>query len=116
MSSVRTLPSMFLILMGSMDCLTTVIGVVYFGTIELNPFIAHLVNTNMPAFVVVKLVVTFMAALVFVVAEKTLLKLPDHNARSFHNAKNTLNVVYITLVLFLAVVVFNNILVILRML
>ena len=107
---------MFLILMGSMDCLTTVIGVLYFGTVEINPFIAGLVNTNMPAFVVIKLTVTVMAALVFVFAEKTLLKLPNHEAKSFLNAQRVLKTAYIAIVLFLVIVVANNILVILRML
>lgn len=116
MKSARTTSSLFLILMGSMDCLTTVLGVLYFGTIELNPFIAGLVNTNLPAFVVIKLTVTVTAAAVFIFAQKSLLKLPNHESKSFLNAQKTLRIIYIGIVLFLVTVVVNNILVILRML
>jgi hypothetical protein len=112
---VARLPSLFLILMGSMDCLTTVIGVFYFGSVELNPLIASLVNSNIGAFVVLKLSVTVVAALVLIFAERTLSKLPDHKSKSFLNAQKVLKIAYIGIVLFLVIVVTNNILVILRM-
>ena len=115
MSTARTLPSLFLILMGSMDCLTTVIGVLYFGTVELNPLIAGLVNSNIGIFVVIKLSVTVMAAIVFILAERMLSKLPDHTSKSFLNTQKVLKIAYIGIVLFLVIVVANNILVILRM-
>jgi hypothetical protein len=110
--SVARLPSLFLILMGSMDCLTTVIGVLYFGTVELNPLIASLVNSNIGAFVVLKLSVTFVAAAVLIFAERTLARLPDHASKSFLNAQRVLKLSYIGIVLFLVVVVTNNIIVI----
>jgi len=42
-----------LVFMGSIDCLTTVVGVLYFRAkkVELNPIIAGIVNTSLPAFV-----------------------------------------------------------------
>jgi len=43
-------PSFMLILMGSIDCLTTVIGVLYFGAAELNPLMTGIVSTNIAAF------------------------------------------------------------------
>ena len=61
MFAIKYVSSMFLILLGSMDCLTTVVGTLYFGTLELNPLIAWLVNTNLPAFVAIKLAVTVSA-------------------------------------------------------
>ncbi len=64
---------MLLILMGSLDCLTTVVGSLYFGARELNPLIVGLVNSNLPAFVVIKLVVTVCMGAIFVFAEKNLL-------------------------------------------
>ncbi len=116
MPSVSALPSIFLVFMGSMDCLTTVIGVVYFGTVELNPVISGLVNSNIGAFVVVKLAVTLLAAGIFIFAERSLLKLPDHCSKSFLTAQRVLKISYAGIVVFLLVVVINNVLVILRML
>ena len=83
MQSTQTLPSLFLIFMGSMDCLTTVIGTLYYGTRELNPVLAGLVNSNISAFVVLKLTVTVAVGLIFILAQKTLMKSPDKNSASF---------------------------------
>ena len=58
---------------GTMDCLTTVVGTFFFGARELNPLIAGLVNSNLLAFVVVKLMVTVYVGVIFVLAEKILL-------------------------------------------
>ena len=43
-------PSFLIVLMGSIDAITTVIGVLYFGASELNPFMTGIVNTNIAAF------------------------------------------------------------------
>jgi hypothetical protein len=103
-----------MIFMGCMDCATTVIGTAYYGTQELNPLIANLVNTNLPAFVVVKLGVTVSVGLIFVIAEKTLTRNGTPNDRSFRIAHNTLRAAYIGIILFLSVVVINNLLVLLH--
>ena len=100
--------------MGSMDCLTTVVGVVFFGTQELNPVLSGLVSSNLSVFVVLKLTVTVAVGLIFVLAQKTLMRTPDHNSPSFKFAMKTLNMAYFSIVLFLAIVVANNILVLLR--
>ena len=97
--------------MGSIDCLTTVIGTLYFGTVELNPLIAGLVSTNLPAFIIIKLAVTVCVWLIFVQAEKTLMKTLNKKSKSFTIAYNTLRVAYAGIVLFLVIVVANNILV-----
>jgi hypothetical protein len=99
--------------MGAMDCLTTVVGTMYFGTMELNPIIANLVNTNILAFVVVKLAVTVFVGFTFVFAEKTLMGSGEKGTRSFKIAQVTLRVAYVGVVLFLVVVVTNNIVVLL---
>ena len=52
------IPSLLLILMGAIDCVTTVIGVLYSGAKELNPFMAGIVSTNIGAFLVVKIAAT----------------------------------------------------------
>jgi hypothetical protein len=101
--------------MGLMDCLTTVIGTLYFGTQELNPLIADLVYSNLPAFVVLKMAVSFSVGAVFVLAEKTLRGGNGKNdEKSFRFAHNMLRAAYIGITVFLAMVVTNNIFVLLR--
>ncbi len=111
---VKYVASMLLIFLGSMDCLTTVVGTLYFRTQELNPLIADLVNTNLPAFVVVKLVATVSVGVIFVLAEKNLLRSGSFEDRTFRLAHKTLKVAYVGISLFLVLVVVNNILVLLR--
>ncbi|MCW3984456.1 MAG: DUF5658 family protein [Candidatus Bathyarchaeota archaeon] len=99
-----------------MDCLTTVVGTLYFGTVELNPLISELVNTNLSAFAALKLTVTVMVGVIFVLAEKTLQRSRNVNDKSFRTAYKILRFSYIGIVLFLLVVVLNNLIVLLRML
>ena len=107
----QTVASLFLIFMGSMDCLTTVIGTLYYGTRELNPVLAGLVSSNLPAFVILKLAVTVAVGLIFILAQKTLMKFPNKNSASFKIALQTLKIGYFSIVLFLVIVVTNNLLV-----
>jgi membrane protein DedA with SNARE-associated domain len=103
-----------LVFMGSMDCLTTVIGTVYFGTQELNPLIAGLVNTNLLAFVIIKLAVTFSVGIIFVLAERALNNPNNPHDKSFKVAYVTLRVASVGIVVFLFLVVLNNVIVLLR--
>ena len=108
------LPScLFLIFMGSMDCLTTVVGVTFFGTQELNPILSGLVSSDLSAFVLLKLAVTVGVGLIFITAQKTLLSSSDHCSHSFQIASKMLKAAYYSVLLFLAIVVVNNILVLL---
>jgi len=102
--------------MGSMDCLTTIIGTLYYGTRELNPILAGLVNSNIPAFVALKLTVTISVGLIFILAQKTLMKTPNKNSESFKIALRILKVAYFSIILFLAIVVANNLLVLFNIL
>ena len=111
---VKYLASLLLIFMGSMDCLTTVVGTLFFGTQELNPLISGLVSTNLPAFVIIKLAVTVSVGLVFVFAERTLMHSGDVGEKSFKVAYMTLQAAYVGIILFLALVVINNIIVLLQ--
>jgi hypothetical protein len=111
---IKYVSGLLLVMMGLMDCLTTVVGTLYFGTRELNPLIAGLLSSNLVVFVVVKLLVTGCVGLIFVLAEKTLLLNDDRDNRSFKIAHNTLRVSYVGVVLFLVVVVVNNIVVIIN--
>ncbi len=113
---IRYVAGLLLVFMGSMDCLTTVVGTLYFGTIELNPLISELVSTNLPAFVVIKLAVTVMVGVIFVLAEKTLQRSRNRDDKSFKIAHKTLRFAYVGIVLFLVIVVLNNIIVLLRLL
>ncbi len=97
-----------LFLMGSIDCITTVIGIPYFGAIELNPLISGIVNTNLPAFVALKLITTGFVCLIFVNTEKILMKTKDKTTRTFSLTYKLLKVSYAGVILFLAVVVTNN--------
>jgi hypothetical protein len=69
--AAKAAPSLLLI-MGSIDWLTTIIGIAYFGAVESNPFIASLANTNLPAFTVLKLGTAVFVAFLFYQVEKTL--------------------------------------------
>ena len=66
------LSSVLVAFLGSLDCLTTVVGVLCFGGVELNPFIAELVHSDIAVFIVLKLVVTAFAAAVPVAADRAL--------------------------------------------
>jgi membrane protein DedA with SNARE-associated domain len=107
-------PSLFLIFMGSMDCLTTVIGTLYYDTRELNPVLAGLVSSNLPAFVTVKLTATVAVGLIFILAQKTLMRTPNKNSASFKIALQILRIAYFSIILFLAIVVTNNLLVLIN--
>ncbi len=83
MQKTEVIPSFLLILMGSIDCLTTVVGVLYSGATELNPLMAGIVSTNIGAFLVVKIAATMLIAFTYLLANKTLLKTPNKNSKSF---------------------------------
>lgn len=114
MSYTRYIASFMLILMGSMDCLTTVIGALYFGAQEMNPIVAGLLEANVPAFVLVKLGITFAVGIIFIWAERTLTQTGVIHDKSFKVAYTTLKVASIGIVVFLMVVVGNNVVVLLR--
>ena len=115
MMKIRAYSTLFLVLMGSMDCLTTVIGILYFGAIELNPLIAGVVSTNLPAFVVLKAFSTVFVCLIFIQAENILMKTKDKASWTFSLTRRLLNVAYVGVILFLAVVVANNVLVLAKL-
>ncbi len=103
-----------MILMGSMDCITTVIGIIYFGAVECNPFLADMVSTNISAFIILKVVTTIFVGLIFFQANKILLQTNNKSSRAFVYTRYTLIAAYIGVIVFLAIVVTNNILVITR--
>ncbi|MCW3999832.1 MAG: DUF5658 family protein [Candidatus Bathyarchaeota archaeon] len=98
-----------------MDCLTTVVGTVFFGTKELNPLIAGLVESNITLFVVVKLTATVAVGIIFALAERMLMQSHEQKEDpSFRMANNILRGAYVVISGFLGFVVINNVLVLLQ--
>ena len=112
MLRIRAVPSLSLILMGSMDWLTTIIGIVYFGAVEGNPVLAEITQTSLLLFTVIKLSTTVMVGLLFYKAEKTLLGSADKSTKSFRCARIILRVAYIAATGLLLSAVVNNLIVV----
>jgi hypothetical protein len=91
-----------------MDWLTTVIGIVYFGAVEGNPFLADITRTSLPAFTAIKLSTTIIIGLLFYNAEKMLLRTQDKDTRSFRCARIVLRIAYIIAMALLVAAVLNN--------
>ena len=115
MMHTRGYQMLLLIVMGSMDCFTTVIGILYFGAVELNPFIAGVVHTNLPAFVTLKLTTTVLVCLSFVQAEKILMKAESKTTKAYNYANKLLKLANMSIIAFLIVVVTNNLIVLLSL-
>ncbi|MGD0406534.1 MAG: DUF5658 family protein [Candidatus Bathyarchaeia archaeon] len=113
MLKTEVFPSFLIIFMGSIDCLTTVIGVLYFGAAELNPFMAGIVSTNIGAFLVVKLAATILIAFTYILANKTLMKTQNKSTKSFKYSCKFLKVAYAGILAFLVIVVANNLIILL---
>ena len=107
------IPSLLLIVMGAIDCLTTVIGVLYSGAKELNPFMAGIVSTNIGAFLVIKIAATMLIACTYILANRILLKNPNKASKSFMYSSKVLKVAYFGILVFMIIVVANNMLVLL---
>jgi hypothetical protein len=58
-------PCLTLISMGLLDLLTTVLGVHYFGAVEINPLFADIVNTNILVYSGIKLSTIALIGLLF---------------------------------------------------
>lgn len=101
-----------LILMGSMDWLTTLVGLAYFGAVESNPFIAEIAKTSLPAFTAIKLFTTVIVGLLFYNSEKIMLKVQDKNSRLFKLTRLIVRAAYLTATMLLLTAVLNNLLVI----
>jgi hypothetical protein len=114
MLRVQAISSLSLILMGSMDWLTTIIGIAYFGAVEVNPFIADITGTSLPAFTALKLSATVIVGLLFYTAEKMLLRTHDKSTSSFQSTRFILKGAYITTMALLLVAVLNNLTVVLQ--
>ena len=94
-----------------MDWLTTIIGILYFGAVEGNPFIADIAMTSLPAFTAIKLSTTIFAVLLFCMAER-IPKNPRQEQPSLCAHALILKGAYMAATVFLLITVLNNIIVI----
>jgi hypothetical protein len=101
-----------LVLMGYMDWLTTIIGIFYFGAVEVNPLFAELTRTNLVAFTAIKLMTTIFVGLFYYLGERMLVRLKDRKSRSFLCARIILRGGYVVVTAILLSAVLNNIIVI----
>jgi hypothetical protein len=92
-----------------MDCITTVVGILYFGAVEVNPFLARVTNTNLAAFVAIKITTTMVIALMFNQADKILMRTQNKNTASFKRIRYVLKASYVGATAFLLFAVANNI-------
>jgi hypothetical protein len=111
MLRAQIIPSILLIVMGAVDCMTTVIGILYRQATELNPLMAGIVSTNIGAFLIVKLVATMIAALSFAVANKTLMDTQNKGTRTYVYSSKLIKIASAALLFFLSIVIANNLLV-----
>ena len=100
--------------MGSIDWLTTIIGIAFFGAVESNPFISTLANTNLLAFSVLKLAATLAIACLFYQAEKKLSNSRNNEGRSLKRGVGLLRLLQGISLLFLAFATLNNLHIILQ--
>lgn len=99
-----------LALLGSIDWLTTIIGITYFGAVESNPFIADLAHENLLAFSVIKLGTAFFSSFLFFQAEKIMNRTEIKNSRRFALTRCLLRGAYVASLIVLLVAVVNNVL------
>jgi hypothetical protein len=107
----EVLPSFFLILLGFIDCLTTAIGVSYFGAIEINPLMASIISANMMAYLALKISATFLIGFTFFLAKRALHYTLDKSTKVFQYSTMLIKWAYVGLILFLIAIVTNNLIV-----
>ncbi len=104
----EVLPTAFLILLGAIDCATTVFGVLYRGAVELNPFMTGIVSSNILAFMVLKLFATFLIGFTYLFANRVLNKTENKETKTFRYSKSIMRFAYMGLAVFFVSVVVNN--------
>ena len=98
--------------MGSIDWLTTIIGIVYFGAFEVNPLLADIARTSLVAFTAIKLTTTIFVGLLYYLGERMLLRLKDKKSESFLWTRIILRGGYVVITAILLSAVLNNLIVI----
>ena len=106
-------PSVLIVLMGTIDCVTTIIGMLYFGAVEVNPLMAGVASTSLAAFTLVKMITTLVIGLIFYQTDRFLKNSVDKTGKMFVWANRFLKVSCLGVIVFLGVVISNNIYVLL---
>ena len=106
-------PGLALVLLGSVDCITTVIGVLFFGAAELNPFLTGIVSTSIWAFLALKVSATFFTGLSYIAVKRTLSRSINKETRAYKVSNLLLKAAYGGLIVFFCVVVANNLIILL---
>jgi hypothetical protein len=94
--------------MGSLDWLTTIIGIFYVGAAEANPFLMEIAGTNLLTFTVIKLFTTVLVGFLFYKAEKNLMHAQNRTTKTFRYMQLLIRGAYIAATTFLLVAVLNN--------
>ena len=105
---VKALMTVLLALMGVLDCITTVVGILFFGAFEKNPLMASLIQTNLSAFITIKLAATACVYLSFFQANRLIGTIKDKTSRAFRYSNRLLNVTLFGLIGFAIMTVANN--------
>jgi hypothetical protein len=113
MQKTEVITSFLLVLMGTLDCVTTIIGVGFSGASEMNPFMAGIINSNLDLFMVIKIMATGLIAFTYLYANKILMKSQNKTTKSFKRSSKLLKVGYAGILSFLFIVVANNLLILL---
>jgi aconitase B len=101
----KLLPCIILISLGLADLFTTLIGVTYFGAVEINPLFAGLTQTNLPAFTAIKLATVLLIGYLFYRAYQ----IEETSKAGFQLEKRFLQSGYFISLTALTAVVTNNI-------
>ena len=104
-------PSFLIILLGSIDCITTVVGVMYFGASEINPFMTGIVNSSIAGFLALKISATLLIGFTYIYAKRTLNKAMDKSTKAFKVSSKVMKGAYVGLMIFLLITVINNLIV-----
>ncbi len=112
MFKVKAGLSLALVVAGLLDLLTTIVGVVFFGAVESNPFIASIAGASLPVFTVVKIATTACLGLLFYKGESMLLEIQNKATRSFKCTRVMLKGACVAATGFLLFAVVNNLVIV----
>ncbi len=108
---VNIFSTLLVALMNILDCVTTVVGIAWFGAIEDNPLMAVLIQTNWLSFIVIKLVITVCVCIIFIQVNRLLGKMDNKQNKGFRFINIMSKVATFGLFIFGLVTVINNALV-----
>ena len=111
MLTMRAVPSLAVVLVGSMDWLTSIVGITCFGAVESNPFIAGIAGASLAVFTVIKLIATVLIGLMFYQGERMLLGTQDKSSRNYQYTRFLLRGGCLAATGFLLFAVINNLVV-----